>query len=340
MTPSTPSATLTVFTALMNGSNVVATQEVAADQSISVKVESGTPATGAISSSPLTIAGANGSATTTFVPSQAGSSTITASSVSGFQPSGTPIQSGSVSVTVTSCSLNINNGLTVGQFLEQQGTVFLSCAAGAGGVPVTLKSNSAFVKLAVNATDPGSDQIVVTVKNGFTATYWVYGLGTGLSTGEGASPATVTYGATATGYASGTDTVTLAPSAILISGPSSAFGSFSASVSAGAKTLTVWTDVLTTDGSNTPTSGGLMQPLAGNVSLIVSLTDSAAGGAGTLSSNSATIAPGAGTGTVTFTPAHAGNSTNISVTQPTGWIGTVGNVGPSNFTTVAINATP
>jgi hypothetical protein len=247
--------------------------------------------------------------------------------------------------TVNICTLSVQNGLTVGQFLEQPGSVFLTCAAGSGGVPVTLTSNSPFLQLAVNATDPGSNSITVTVPSGsHTASYWVYGLGTGLATGEGASPQTVTYTATSATNGSGVDTVTLAPSAILLSQPNGSFGgSFSASVAAGAQTFSVVTDVLTNDGLNNPTIDGLNQPLAGNAGnnpLLVTIVNSNSS-AGSVSTTSVPIAPGTsgGTGTFTFTPKAANLNTTLSVTQPAAWVGSVGPL-YGDVTQVAITTAP
>lgn len=203
---------------------------------------------------------------------------------------------------------------------------------------MTLQSNSAFLQLAANATDLGSNQIVITIPQGLSSgSYWVYGLGTGLTTGEGASPSSVTLTESATGYASATETIGLLPSAIYISGPSGRLVSFSVGSTAGAQTLTVNTTTLSTDGKNTPT--GTPQPLAGNVALNISLSNSNST-AGTLSSSTATIAAGASSGTVTFTPKTAGTST-IAVTQPTGWIGTVGTVtGIGDVTKITANVGP
>jgi hypothetical protein len=347
LSPGSSFADLTIETALVNSSgSPLQLQEVAADQSISVTVTSSNLSTGTISSSPITIAGATTGATTTFSPLSTGTSTITAAGSNGFLPSNDPALSASVKATVTTCTLSVNNGVTVGQFLEAEAEVITACPAGINGTPVTLTSNSPFVQLAVNPTDPGSNSITVTVPAGqHVATYWVYGLGTGLTSGEGASPQTVTYTASTTSNGSGTDTVTLAPSAILVSGPNDAFGSFSVSASSGgAQAMTVVTDVLTNDGNNTPTNDGFGQPLAGNAGnnpLLVTLANSNSS-AGSLAPLTVSIAPGNFMGTATFTPTSPGNTT-ISVTQPAAWIGNVGTypsgVGPLNLTQVLITVT-
>jgi Putative Ig domain/PKD domain len=299
--PNHIAATLNVFTAAFPSSGMVL-EAVAGDQSVSATVTSGTPSVGTIGTSPVVIGGGASSGTTTFNALSVGSANITASAT-GYTPA-------TVTATVQSSSLSINNFLTVGQHLEANGSVNLSSAAPAGGLPVTLSVAAASVgklQLAVNPTDAGSNTITVTVPQGqFNASYWVYAL---------ASSGTATYTATAPGYVSGPpDTVSFAPSAIILVG--GGLGGESVSSSAGPQTLTVITNVLTADGQNTPQSGSA-QPLAGNVPLTVMLANSN-GAAGTLSAASVNIAPGATSNTVTFTPKATGNAT-ISITEPAGW---------------------
>ena len=293
-------ATLTMFTAAFPSSGMVL-EAVAGDQSVSATVTSGTPSVGTIGTSPVVIAGGASSGTTTFNAVGVGSANITASA--------TGYTSATVTATVLQKTLSINNGLTIGQHLEASGSVNLSSAAPAGGVPVTLTVDAASngkLQLAVNPTDAGSNTITVTVPQGqFNVSYWVYAL---------ASSGTATYTATAPGYGSGPDTTFFAPSAVILVG--GALGGSTVSSSAGPQTLTVITNQLTADGQNTPQPGSA-QPLAGNVPLTVMLGNSNPA-AGTLSAASVTIAPGATSGIVTFTPLATGNAT-ISVTEPTGW---------------------
>jgi hypothetical protein len=293
-------ATLNVFTAAFPGSGFVL-EAVAGDQSVSATVSSDTPGVGTIGSSPLVIAGGDSSASTTFHAVSVGSANITASA--------TGYTSATVKVTVLNNTLAISNFLTVGQHLEASANVFLSTAAPAGGLPVTLTVDAAsigHVQLAVNATDAGSNTITVTIPQGQTGgAYWVYAL---------ESSGTATYTAIAPGYGSGHDTAFFAPSAVILVG--SALGGSSVSSSAGPQTLTVITNQLTTDGQNTPQLGSA-QALAGNVPLTVMLGNNN-GAAGTLSAASVNIPPGQTSGTVTFTPKATGNAT-ISIAEPAGW---------------------
>jgi hypothetical protein len=301
--PNGINATLNVFTAAFPSSGMVL-EAVAGDQSVSATVTSDTPSVGTIGTSPVVIAGGASSGTTTFHALSVGFANITASA--------TGYTSATVKATVQQNTLSISNFLTVGQHLEAEANVFLSSPAGASGVQVTLSVSAASIgklQLAVNATDPGSNTIFVTVPPGQSlGTYWVYAL---------ASSGTATYTASATGYGTAPpDTTTLAPSAVIIVGPGGQPGSVFVSSSAGPQTVTAITDQLTTDGSNTPQPGAI-QALAGNVTLSVLLGNSNTS-AGTLSASSVNILPGASQGTVTFTPKATGNAT-ISVTEPAGW---------------------
>jgi streptogramin lyase len=316
-------ATLYVWTVLLDNTGApVSIQAVAADQSISATVSSGNTSVGTITTSPVVIGGGSENGTTTFHPLTTGTSTVTASA--------TGYGSGTIQATVTSCTVTINNGLTVGQFLEAQGVVNLSCAAGTGGVPVLLSSNSANLKLAVNPTDPGSNSITVTVGSGFTtAAYYVYALA-----GSGSG----TYSVSAPSYTSGpNDTVTFAPSGVVIlesngANPPSAvcYGTCNVPLAGGRVSLTVFSYQLSTDGLNTPVGP---QPVMGTGSANVSLGNSNTA-AGTLSSGAPTIAAGSYYATVSFTP-KATQSTTVSVTQPTGMT-TPGPFNNANVAQIAI----
>jgi hypothetical protein len=302
-------AQLNVFTAAFV-SGIPILEAVAVNESVSATVTSGTTSVGTITASPVVIGGGSSSGSTTFQPAGLGKTTITASAT-GYSP-------GSVQATVTAASLSINNGATVGQHLENQNVLLLSTPAPSGGLQVTLsvaQSSIGLLQLAVNPTDAGSNSIMLNLPaGGFSATYYVYAL---------ASSGTATYSASATGYGSGTDTVILAPSGIVITGPSSV------SLSGGSQALAVYTALLSTDGTNTPQNP---QSLAGQTPLTVKIGNSNPA-AGTLPS-SANIAPGTDSSQITFTPASQPASTTISVTQPTGY------AMPDELTSVAITVGP
>ena len=163
---------VTVSTAALVGGLPVS-ETVAANQTVTATVTSSPTTIATIPNPTVTISGGSSSGTTTFQPVAVGMATITASAT-GFS-------SGSVQVTVTSgATLQISNFATVGQYLENQNSIVLGAPAPAGGLPVTLSvaaGSIGLMQLAVNPTDPGSNNIVVTVPPGQNgATYYVYGL--------------------------------------------------------------------------------------------------------------------------------------------------------------------
>ena len=293
----TSDPTLYVYTARLDGSGAVAeTQAVASGVSVQAAVTSGTPSVGTISTSPVTISAGSMFAPTTFHGVATGSTTITASS-SGWNSS-------SIVATVQAPTLVVTGGITVGQFLEDTGTLILPVPAPSGGLHVTLQSNSSLLKLATDPTKAGAGSIGIDFTAGQSiANYYIQSLG---ATGA------ATYTATAPGYSAGNGSINLSPSGIVIFGPS-----FCASCNAPLGTtlnLNVYTAQL--DASGKPVSP---QALAGGSSLPVTLTNSNRA-VGTVP-GTALIAPGTSSMQVTFTPptSPVTGVTNISVTQPANW---------------------
>jgi hypothetical protein len=310
MTVSPPNANVSVSTAWLDGTGTpVAIQPVASGVSISVAVASNNSAVGNVTVSPLTFNAGDSNAATEFQAVGLGTAQITASAA-GYG-------SGSVSIVVQNAgNLIINNFLTIGQFLQDSGSLLLPVAAPAGGLHVTLTSNSPLILLSTTATGAGSATIGIDlIPLQRTASYYVQSLG---------SSGTATYTATAPGYNPGTDTVTMAPSGVVIFNP----GSPNVSKAGGPKPLTVITAYL--DGSNSAVAPG--QALAGGSSLVVSLTNTP-GTAGTVPAT-VTIAPGDSSTTAMFTPLVSGSSTTVSVVQPAGW------TTPAALTSVGITVVP
>ena len=270
---------VTVLTAALVGSAPVS-EAVAVNQTVTATVTSNPTSVGTIPNPTVTISGGSSSGTTTFQSAALGTTTITATAT-GFS-------SGSTQVTVSSgATLNIFNGATVGQYLENQNSMILGAGAPAGGLPVTLSvaaGSIGLMQLAVNPTDPGSNNIVVTVPAGqSTATYYVYSL---------QSAGTATYGASATGYTASTDTLTLAPSGFIIygttpSGTQTCAISCNVPLSGGAQTFTVYASQLSTDGNFTLVG---TQSLAGPTGAAAATTTGTASNGGT----ALTVASGTG----------------------------------------------
>ena len=102
---------------------------------------------------------------------------------------------------------------TVGNRLQQSASVKLGEQAPDDGVQITLRSSDpARLRFSKAEDQPGSESITILVRQGYRESreFWLQALD---------SSGTVTYSAEAPGYEKGTATVTLAPSAIVISGP-------------------------------------------------------------------------------------------------------------------------
>ena len=170
--------------------------------------------------------------------------------------------------------------------------------AGAGGIPVTITSNSAQLLLSASETTAGSAQIVVTIpQGGNEAAFYVQSL---------SASGTGTYTANVTGFGSATGTATFAPSGVILFPPS-----VNGSVAQGTTTISVLTVIL--DPSGTPMA---QQPLAGGQPLVVSVNSSDTSKA-TVPAN-VTIQAGALQADLPITLKATGLAT-INVVQPAGW---------------------
>ena len=274
---------------LVNGS-ISERQAVAGGQSVSVTVVSSNTAVGTITTSPITIAGGTDNALTFFHTASQGTSTITASAAQ--------FASAQVVGTVTPNSPPIINSVTVGKNLQQAASVLVPAVAGAGGIQVTITSNSAQLLLSASETTAGSAQIVVTIpQGGNEAVFYVQSL---------SASGTGTYTANATGFGSATGTATFAPSAVVLFPPS-----VTGSVAQGTATISVLTAIL--DPSGTPTDS---QPLAGGQTLVVSVNSSDTSKATVPAT--VTVPAGASQAPLPITLKATGLAT-INVVQPAGW---------------------
>jgi len=297
-----PPTDINVFTALLDSSgNPVTSQDVAGGTTINVNVTSSPTSVGTITTSPVTFTGGPGSAqaTTQFQPVGVGTATITAIAPAGFA---TPAKDASLHATVSRPRVVVKNIDTLGNNLEQQATLFLSAPAPAGGVTVTLQSSDAsLLQFSSTATGAGSGTLTIPIAAGQSgATYFVYGKS------NGGSP---TYTGTATGYDSSSAQVNLAPTGIIIIGPSGPGFEFDTSVASGPSPLSISTAVLDPSTSNFVQT----QPLQGGASVTVSVTSSSPG-VGTVTSP-VTITSGNDTANSQFTPVSAGQTT-VSVARP------------------------
>ena len=287
-------ATLQVFTVLMDGSgNIVEQQVVAGSTPLSISVTSSNTAVGTIDTSPISVAGGSNSATCNLVLASAGTTTVTASAT-GFA-------SAQVTATVTHTLpplLFANGDGTIGKNLESQYTVLVPQNTSAGGVQVTIQSNSSLISVSASPTGAGSSSIVLSVPtNTSTATFYVQGLAN--------SGAAIVTG-TAAGYQTATANIQLAPSAIVIA-PNAVSGNAGASTSAGLF-------VVVLDSTNTPQATDELIAGSSPVSVPVNSDTPTVASAPTRIA----IQPGSGTANVPITLGVPGTAT-ISITEPTGF---------------------
>ena len=298
-----------VFSALLdvNGNPVFDTfgnlisQPLAGGTSASVNVTSSLTSVGKITTSPVVFTGSNNDVSTQFTPLGPGTTVLAAVAPPGFT---TPAQLASIDVTVSSPAIQVNTGTgVVGENLEQLVTLNLGAPAPANGLQVTLTGNpGGLIAFSSTPTGAGSPGLTLTVPaSQFSANFDVYGLN---------SLGTATITATASGYTSGSGTIALAPSGIVIDSAFNLAGfPFSVSLAGGTVSIPVQTAVLNPSSSAFANT----QPLAGGHTVSVSLTNSN-NNAGTIVSP-VTITGGSGSANLQFTPVAAGPS---CLSNPTG----------------------
>jgi trimeric autotransporter adhesin len=264
--------------------------------STAVNVSNSNPSAGTVAS-PVTFAGGDSAAITLFTPNAVGSTTLTAVAPTGFS---TPASGNSVAVTVNPPTL-VPSNVTVGKNLETTANV----TGATSGLQITVTSNNPSLLLfSTTPTGAGSASIMVTVPVGQNASpdFYVYGLGTSGS---------VTYTATASGFAPATGTVTLAPSGFVIAGPGG-IGAANFTATTANTNINVFAALLDSSGNFVAT-----QSLAGGMSASVNVT-SAMTGVGTISTSPVTIPGGSNGATTQFVRGSAGSS-DLTVNTPPGF---------------------
>jgi hypothetical protein len=296
-----------VYSALLTSSLAFsAIQPIRGGLSISVPVTSSATSVGTISTSPVTIGSGSSFANTQFHPISSGNATLSVGTPSGFS---TPSQFTSVSANVLTPGLGITNDLTIGQNLQEQGSLTLGKPAPSGGVQVTLiAADPSQLLLSTSPTVAGSASIVLTIPVGESnAIYYLQALG---------NNGMVSYSASASGYSSRTaSSIGLAPSGVALAGPVG-FGLpfFYSNLSSGSTSpLTVYTMQLDPSSNNR----GTVQPLRGGFQISANLTNSNSA-VGSVSPLQVTIGSGSDHADVTFKPLTVGNTT-ITLIKPSGF---------------------
>jgi uncharacterized protein YjdB len=172
---------------------------------VSVNVTSSNMVVGTITVSPVTIPAGSAGATSGFLPGSSGSSTLSVDKPTGFSP---PAAYGSVVASVSVSGIAITQGVSIGKFLQIQGYFTLGAPAPAGLVVTFQSPNPSVLLLSTSPTAAGAATIGVTMTaGGFNGVYYIQAL---------ADTGTVTYTASAPGYASNTGTITLTKSGVVV----------------------------------------------------------------------------------------------------------------------------
>jgi Putative Ig domain/Galactose oxidase, central domain/Kelch motif len=283
--------------------------------SISLSLTGGTP--GTITPTTLIFNGGDSFQNASFQPSSAGTATLAL----GAQPASfsTPSQFTQISVSVTAPSISLSN-LTIGNNLQSVTGVFLG-AIPPNPMTVTVSTDPTKLLLSTTGKDAGSSTVTFTnVTSTFVGTLFVYALqGTG----------TAQISASATGFATGTGTVTLEPSGFIINSP----GSISTTTFSSA-TLVQVTPALLIPGTPAGTLnwGGnqALRPGIGPLSISLSLTG---GTPGTITPTTLTFNGGDSFQNASFQPSSAGTATLALGAQPASFST------PSQFTQIPVNVT-
>jgi hypothetical protein len=300
------SVPVNIYSARVDASgNWVAMQAVAGGGAVVTISNIGSAAIGSVNPAQVTIAAGSITGSTQFQPGSEGTTTLQISVPGGFSTPAMAYRQLGVSVTRSRIVLTAN-GIAVGKDLQAEGSIVLNQPAPAGGLAVTLTSSSpSQLRFAPSATANGSGTLQITVPQGnTTAPYFVQGIG---------SSGTVTYTATASGYLDGTATITLTPSGVVVSDTNRIpFMSVPNDGTAEALVMMAQLDPVTNAYVDA-------QPLRGGLNLNVTLTSGNTGIATVPSS--VTIEGGAAAGATTATVTGKGvGSTNITVTQPPGYV--------------------
>jgi hypothetical protein len=298
------SSNLNVYPNLLDSSfNPVTSQQLRPGFTVTVNVTDSNNAAGTISGSPLVFSNATPSLTVAYLGVSAGTSMLTAVVPAGFSaPAGA---ANVVTANVRTGGLAAGN-FTVGRNLEALINVPLNATAGPNGLLVTITSNNpSLVQFSTTATGSPASSIVLTVPSGQTVTpqFYAYGL---------ASGGTATYTASAPGLLSGTGTVTLAPSGVII-GTAGNSTSFITATGGSPTPLTV-TSVMIDPNSGILTQMSVASSLA--LSVIVTSDNTSMG---TITSSPVSIFGGSSTAITQFQPGSTPGTAHITINTPSGY---------------------
>jgi len=316
-TRSTPSNIRLSAVRLNSSMKYAEEQFVAGGLSVGVDVLSSKPRIGTFTPTHLEIPGGTNFAVTQFQPAGEGETILSIRVPPGFSA---PAEFAAVRAVVKTPGLVMSDQVAIGRNLQLRGVLSLGAAAPFGGLHVTLSSDDPNrLLLSASPTEIGSKSISVTVPaNGAWSPFYLQAL---------ESSGSVTYKATAPGYRSGTSTVILTPSGVVLTPifqgppdeaqvvrkePTDGTYRFSMTLSkALPMNLVAWTVQL--DPVTHRSADITVQPLRGGLSLRIPLTNSNPGVGKVVPE--VTIVGGAEHSATPFSPLSVG-STEISVTTP------------------------
>jgi hypothetical protein len=285
---------------LDSSNNPIGLQAVAGGFPTAVNITSSNPQVGTITESPLTVPAGYSGAVTQFHPVGAGETILAAGVPAGFSA---PTKFGTVTGHVVVPRIMLTDGTMIGQNLQGSTSLVLGEGAKREPIKVTLTSaDPSKLLLSATATGAGAASIVLTIApGGNSASYYMQAL---------AGSGKVNYTATADGFVSGTATVDLVPSGIVIVSPDN----MPVNTSVGARKTPLRLVIVQLDPN---THKFLVKaPLAAGHTLTIDLANTNPA-AGTVPA-SVTIGSNGDTAIAEFTPVAPG-STTISVSTPVGF---------------------
>jgi hypothetical protein len=182
-------------------------QAVAGGADLEVEIINSAREVGTVEPAKVTIPAGAPNATVDFKPAKPGSTTLSIKPPAGFSPP--PAKYANVVANVALPGIALTDQVMIGQNLQIGANVGLGEFAGPNGVQVTITSeDETKLLISKSATEVGAKTAVITIKpNGVSSPFYLQALG---------KSGTVSYTATAKGFASRAAKVGLAPSGVVI----------------------------------------------------------------------------------------------------------------------------
>ncbi len=277
--------------------------------SVTLALKNDNATAGTLGANSVVVSSGNEYNTTTYTPVAPGTSNITLTTPTGYTTpsSGTTTQFvvSTPPITFSDCPTAVGKNSISDYYPYNYYGCYpvLGAPAPAGGINVTFASSSANLTLTTNPATTGTKSVVLSYAGGSTTPSGTFVYFAALA---GTGSANIT--ATAKGYTSATQTVSMTPSGFTVSGGTT--------TTVGSAPSTVYANFVSLDPTSlAPTNYPPLRP--GAASVTVALKNSNAT-AGALGANSVVVSSGNEYNSTTYTPVAPGTS-NITVTTPTGY---------------------